>query len=61
MAANTPNLAQQKIEAQLQAVVKNLEALAITQLTNTQNVAAYSMSTGSSFPHNAYHEQHHYD
>ena len=59
VSTNTPNLAQQKLEAQLQSVIKNLETLATTQQTNAHNVAAYNMSTRSSFPHNTINERHH--
>jgi hypothetical protein len=61
VSTNTPNLAQQKLEAQLQSVIKNLETLATTQQTNAHNVAAYNMSTRSSFPHNTNNERHHHD
>lgn len=61
VATNTPNLAQQKLEAHLQSVIKNLETLTTTQQTNVQNVAAYNMSARSNFSHNTDNERHHYD
>jgi hypothetical protein len=51
VSTNTPNLAQQKLEAELQSVIKNLDTLVTTQQTNAHNVAAYNMFTRSSFPH----------
>ena len=40
---NTPNIAQQKLEVQLQSLEKSLEALAMAQQNKTPNVAAYNM------------------
>jgi hypothetical protein len=40
---NTPNIAQQKFEVQLQSVAKSFEALAMAQQNKTPNVAAYNM------------------
>jgi hypothetical protein len=58
VSTNTPNLAQQKLEVQLQSVIKNLETLATTQQTNAHNVAAYNMCTRCNFPNNTNNERH---
>ena len=61
VSTNASNLAQQKLEAQVQPVIKNLEKLSTTPQTNAHNVVSYNMSTRSSFPHNANNERHHYN
>lgn len=56
VAISTPNIAQHKLENQLQSVVKSLETLANAQQEHAQQVAAYSAPTGpnsSRYPRNS--------